>query len=69
VVADAVHRQHRLVGQHAADELLPGHVLVREHRPDARHRDRRARVDAANARRGMRAAQRRAEEHPVPVQV
>jgi len=69
LVADLVERQHRLVGHLHAVGLGSGHVLMREHRMHAGHGAGLARVDGADARGGMRAAQGGGEHHPVDPQI
>ena len=64
VVADAVDREHRLVAELEPVHLLPGHVLVRQHRVDARHRHRLGDLDRNDARVGVGAADGLAPEHP-----
>ena len=67
VVADAVDREHRLVGELEPVGLAAGHVVVREHGVDAGHRDaparcrsrRCARARAGCAACGPRASRRR----------
>ena len=63
-VADAVDREHRLVGELEAVELRAGDVVVGENRVDARHRQRLGDVDRDDARVRVRAAQGVAPEHP-----
>ena len=63
-VANAVDRQHRLVGELEAVVLLAGDVRVREHRVDAGHRHRLGDVDRDDARVRVRAPHRVAPEHP-----
>ena len=68
-VAHTVEREHRLVGELEAVRLLAGNVRVREHRMDARHRERLGDVDVDDAGVRVRAAHRVAPEHPGRVQV
>ncbi len=68
-MAHAIDREHRLVADGAADELVAGDVLVGHDRLDAGQRERRPRVDPADQRRGVRAAGGRAEKHPRDVEV
>ena len=69
VVEDAVDREHRLVGELEPVGLLARDVLVREHRVDARHHQRLARVELGDSRVRVRTAQRVPEEHPGSGQV
>ncbi len=69
VVADAIDREHGLVGELEAVGLAARNVLVREHRVDAGHRDGLRDVDLEDARMGMRAAQGVAPQHPRGVEV
>ena len=69
VVADAVDREHRLVGELEPVGLAPGDVLVREHGVDAGHRHGLRDVDRDDAGVGMRAAERVPPEHPGRVEV
>ena len=68
-VADAVDREHRLVGELEPVGLGPGDVVVREHRVHARHRERLGDVELDDPRVRMRAAQRVAPEHPLGMEV
>ena len=68
-VADAVDREHRLVGELEAVGLLAGDVVVLENRVDAGHRERLGRVDREDPRVRVRAAHRLAPEHPRGVEV
>jgi hypothetical protein len=67
--ADVVPRQHRLVGVLEPVGPAARDVGVREHGVDARERGGGARVDRADPRARMRAAQRRAPEHPLDAHV
>src|SRR5919204_1897149 len=62
-VADAVGREHRLVGELEPVSLRARDVFVREDGVDARHLERLAEVDPEDARVGVRAPQRVAPEH------
>ena len=66
VVADAVDREHRLVGELEPVGLAPGNVLVREDGVDAGHRHGLRDVDRDDAGVGMRAAERVPPEHSRP---
>ena len=68
-VADAIDREHGLVGELEAVRLRAGNVLVREHRVDAGHRARLGRVDREDARVRVRAAHGVTPEHPRGVEV
>jgi hypothetical protein len=68
-VADAVDREHRLVGELESVGLLPGHVLVRHDRVDAGHADGLGDVDREDPRVGVRAANRLPPEHPGRIEV
>ncbi len=61
--------EHRLVWDLKAIGVAPGHVLVGEHGPHARHGFRLAGVDRDDAGVRMRAAHGRAPEHPVHMEV
>jgi hypothetical protein len=63
-VAHAVECQHRLVGELEPVPLRPRHVVVGQHRVDARHRHGLRDVDQVDACMRVRAAQRPAPEHP-----
>ena len=69
VVAHAIDREHRLVGELEAVGLGAGHVGVRQHGVHAGQRERRRDVDRDDARVRVRAAQRRAVQHPGDVEV
>ena len=69
VVADAVDREHGLVGELEAVRLLAGDVGVREDGVHARHRERLGEVDARDCRVRVRAAERVAPEHPRRIEV
>ncbi len=69
VVEDTVDRQHGLVLELEPVRLLPGHVVVCEHRVHPRHRNRLRDVERDDARVRVRAAQRVAPEHPRDDQV
>ena len=64
VVAHAVDREHRLVGELEPVALRARDVLVREHRVDAGHRQRLRDVDLDDPRMRVRAPHRVAPEHP-----
>ncbi len=68
-VADAVDREHRLVGELEPVRLGPRDVVVREHRVHAGHRQRLGDVELDDPRVRMWAAQRVAPEHPLGVEV
>ena len=59
-----VEREHWLVRDLEAVQLLARHVEVREHRDHAGHRESLDRIDREDARVWMRAAHRRTPEHP-----
>jgi hypothetical protein len=63
-VPDAVHREHRLVWELEPVALGARHVFLREHRMNARHRQRGTHLDGAEASVRVRAAQRVTPEHP-----
>ena len=63
-VADALEGEHRLVAELEPVALLARDVLVREHGVDAGHAGRRGRVDRADERVRVRAADGVAPEHP-----
>ena len=63
-VADAVDREHWLVGELEPVGLRPGDVRVRQHGVDARHPDGFGDVDFDDAGVRVRAAERVAPEHP-----
>ena len=63
VVEDAVDREHRLIRELEPVRLLPGHVVVRQHRVHAGHRHGLRDVDRDDARVRVRAAQRVPPEH------
>ena len=67
--ADVAPREHRLVGVLEPVRLAPGHVGVGEHGVHAGHRGGGARVERADPRARVRAAQRRAPQHPLDVHV
>ena len=69
VVAHPVDGEHGLVRELEAVGLRARHVVVREHRVDARHRRRGRDVDRDDARVGVRAPQRVPPEHPGGLQV
>src|SRR5919201_1321914 len=62
-VADAVAREHRLIGELEAVGLRPGHVVVREDGVDAGHLQRLAEVDLEDPGMRVRAPERVAPEH------
>src|SRR5581483_10669516 len=62
-VADAVDREHGLVGELEAVALLAGHVGVREHRVHAGHRERLGEVEREDTRVRVRTAQGVTPEH------
>ena len=63
LVADLGEREHGLVVMLEPVRLAPRHVLVRQHRVHAGDRERGAELDPADARAGVRRAQRRAPQH------
>ena len=67
--ADVVPREHRLVGVLEPVRLAAGHVRVREHGVDAGQSRGGGRVERADPRARVRAAQRRAPEHPLDAHV
>ena len=69
LVADRLPGQHGLVRDLHPVGLAAGDVVVGEHGAHAGHRDGRAGVDRPDVRARMRAAQRRAPQHPVDVHV
>ena len=69
VVAHAVDREHGLVGELEAVRLGARDVVVREHGVHAGQLERRGDVDRDDARVRVRAAQRRAVQHPGDVEV
>ena len=69
LVADLVPGQHRLVGDLEPVGLAAGHVLVREDGVHAADAERGRDVQLADPRARVRAAQRRAPQHPVGPQV
>jgi hypothetical protein len=68
-IADAVDREHGLVLELEAVELLSGDVFVREHGVHAGSRERGGNVDRVDACVRVRAAQRVAPEHALGLQV
>ena len=69
LVAHVLEGEHGLVGVLEAERLAARDVLVRQHCEDAGQGERAGEVKAAHARPRVRAAQRRAPEHPVGAQV
>ena len=69
LVADVAPREHGLVGVLEPVRPAAGDVLVGEHGVDAGQRERGARCRARDPRARVRAAQRRAPQHPVAAQV
>ncbi len=69
LVADVAPGEHRLVGELEPVRLAPGHVLVREHGVDALQRERARGVERDDPSARVRAAQRRAPQHPVAAHV
>ena len=63
VVANAIGREHRLVGELEPVGRLPRHVLCREHGDDTGCGERVRDVDRADARMGVRAPERVSPEH------
>jgi hypothetical protein len=68
-VAHAVEGEHGLVGELEPVALLPGHVLVRQHRVHTGHRQRPGTVELQDSRVRVRAAERVAPEHARRVEV
>ena len=68
-VADAVDREDRLVVELEPVRLSSRHVLMRQHRMYAWHRQRGGEIDAADERVRVRGAQRVAPQHPGGLQV
>ena len=65
LVANVLPGEHRLVGALHPVQLATGDVLVGEHRAHARDRQRARDVERPDVRARVRAAQRRAPQHPV----
>ncbi len=69
VVAHAVDREHRLVGELEPVGLRAGDIGMRQNGVHARQGERRRDVDREDARMRVRTAQRRAVQHPGHVQI